>query len=357
MKLVPLLMLTMAACAVDGATDVESTEQAVGGGPCPTWGCGANSPIMGTFMLDELDANGSPNASYVKVLDIVLKSNPSTKMKVNVVADRLFAVDNTVSPSKTYGGNDLLGAAIELSVGFPGVPTQRRNLYIRGITTKDTSTTTFWQGKSDPVETYELYASVSQQELTKVERVCPNPPPAGSPDGEGRIWNSPFQSIIFTGDRYHADTKVAYDTDYASSAGWFNIACAGGAVAKLHLNRMTTAGTSADVTSSTNQRTAFLKMITGDFCGTGASFTQAGAPLYWTGNGLTGQDTGSNNLSRESWWNVNGAMCLDEQRMHNVSGAFYDYQSLIQEACPKNPCTLYLKNNPPLFTSHGAGNN
>jgi hypothetical protein len=56
-------------------------------------------------------------------------------------------------------------------------------------------------------------------------------------------------------------------------------------------------------------------MLTGDYCGTGMSFTEDGTSLYWQ----NAAGWSSNNLppstAFEAYWNGNGARCLDTPRL------------------------------------------
>jgi hypothetical protein len=122
--------------------------------------------------------------------------------------------------------------------------------------------------------------------------------------------NVPF-ALIFAGDRYDAVHKTV-KIDPPSSC-WFNIACAGSAMAKMHLLRHTTAGSDADHATTQPQRQTMLKMITDDICGTGQSFTVDGENVYYEDMWLW-HPFAAVPGSIEAMWGDQGALCLDEPR-------------------------------------------
>jgi hypothetical protein len=141
------------------------------------------------------------------------------------------------------------------------------------------------------------------------------------------------EAIAFEGDHYDAEHKRVRET--APEAGWFNLACAGTAVAKMHMLRHTRAGSVVPSggparNTSVLQRTAMLKAITADYCGDGTAWTADGTPLQWTdANGwLPTPALDLVSLERlgliEGVWGPDGAMCLnDPRRQTKVPGLVY----------------------------------
>jgi hypothetical protein len=140
------------------------------------------------------------------------------------------------------------------------------------------------------------------------------------------------EAITFEGDHYDAQHKRVTRTRFED--GWFNFACAGTAVAKMHMLRHTRAGSitpsGPPKRTSLLQRTAMLKAITADYCGDGTAWTADGTPLQWTDSNLWFPDprldlTSAEELGLiEAVWGPDGAMCLNNpRRQTKVPGLVY----------------------------------
>jgi hypothetical protein len=185
----------------------------------------------------------------------------------------------------------------------------------------------FWLGPKERIETYRLvYTAPDTPGETPL---CNDPPDDG---GSGTPpWQRPLEAILYTGDRYDAlQKRVIVDRE---SRGWFNIACAGSVLAKLHLTRHTTAGSNDDYATSQAQRQAMLKMYVSDVCGTGHAWTKKGTPLHWTNNRGWG-DLDGNEFAHEALWDENGAVCLDVHRL----GTLYDNPDGFRGECSIPAC-------------------
>lgn len=91
-------------------------------------------------------------------------------------------------------------------------------------------------------------------------------------------------AVIFRGDRYIArqDQKHGFIVqETAPSDSWFNIACVKTTLSKLHLQRHTLAASDAQHQTTVAQRQTLLKLLAGDYCGSGKSFTHNGVPLRY----------------------------------------------------------------------------
>ena len=140
------------------------------------------------------------------------------------------------------------------------------------------------------------------------------------------------EAITFEGDHYDAEHKRVGRTRFEQ--GWFNFACAGTAVAKMHMLRHTRAGSITPSgpprNTSLRQRTAMLKAITADYCGDGTAWTADGTPLQWTDSNLWFPKANLNleELEQagliEAVWGPDGAMCLNHpRRQTKVPGLVY----------------------------------
>jgi hypothetical protein len=109
---------------------------------------------------------------------------------------------------------------------------------------------------------------------------------------------------------------------YAEQPNSFLIGCAGHAIAKQHLTGHTKAASHYLLwTTTINQRTANLKMITGDYCGNGNPFTVAGEKIKWQDEWSyynTVDDPAYFPMTKvlEARWDENGATCLNEPRVN-----------------------------------------
>jgi len=96
-----------------------------------------------------------------------------------------------------------------------------------------------------------------------------------------------------------------------SSADSVSIACVGEAAAKMKLMDFHPAGNRG---ASVDERTATLRMITGDYCGDGTSYTSSGIPVAWRDvDDLVEPPTEESVL--EAMWTKDGARCLDTPRL------------------------------------------
>jgi hypothetical protein len=309
--------------ALVGAACTEGDESLelgmVAQGLCPSWGCGQNSPIMGPYSFHELNVNHLANAEGIAVIDFVHNGKSLQPQIAN--GSELIAIDLS---GVSLTGKDLEGG--HFNVATPGGVYQ---IIVTKVTPKDVSPVTFWFGPKTQIATYELAYIAPRQ--THAEPLCKNPPDRESGEGEGRYWEAPLEAILFTGDRYNATKKLVTATETRETFGWFNIACAGSALAKMHLTRHTTAGISGVYTTIKSQRQALLKMYVGDYCGTGTSWTKPGTPLHWQ-NSLGWSQLDGNEFSIESLWTSAGATCLDTHRLG------WAYENSVRTECDPPPC-------------------
>ncbi len=303
---------------------------------CPDYGCGENSPVTGPFNIRELNQTGSvANGDGIKLLYF---QKGTTKYHVDVYNDRVRALDwGTYQLALEHGA--LAGGYFLLShPAYRGSPAGYVQLFINSV---DTFGQQFWIGPSNYVETYELLYTGAGTVGHPVP-ACKLPPPGTgvrdeARDPEGPTWKNRFNAIIFTGDRYNPGYTVTTDTTLTNN--WFNVACAGSAPAKLHLNRHTTAGTAPNYASTRAQRQAMLKMYAGDFCGDGTAYTVAGTPIrWWSAQGQASMPVGE--TSYESMWSSTGAMCMNVHRLANSPNPDYAaFQKAIIDSCHLPKCT------------------
>jgi hypothetical protein len=285
-----MLMLALVGCVapVDDV-DVSTTEQMI----CPKFGCGGdNSPLIGGAYFHDLNLDGVANDVGVTYAGFYDKGGKLYSM--HVTHGRISAVSGSV----TLSGEQLIGS--RLAVSFGGV------LY--AIRIDDVTTVPYWATTTAKLEAY-LLTYFPWRYPDRAQQLCSNPQ-SESPDNLSMTEKLSFYTLLFEGDRID-DTykKIALDT----TGRWFNVACAGGAPAKLALTGHTNVGALDGLYTTILQRQTMLKLITNDACGDGTPFTAPGQPLTWEDahgyNKLLADAT-----SLEMRWGSNGALCVGTPR-------------------------------------------
>ena len=304
----PFALLTLAAACVDDEATLGQDVAGLGvfdgnGDPCPKLGCGSNSANLGPLEFHELDESGvTANDEGLRITGF---SKNGLNVKLDVTGTTLTGKVNWNGSWVTVlSGTGLIGSKI--AVAGPGGTAYEINIV-------NVTSQAMWQAPAQNIETYELTWNVpGGGYLAALPNVCKDPP--NRKEGEMALWSNTKEVILFTGDRYDTDTLEVTST---SASPWFNVACAGTVMAKLALNRHTTATASSAVTTTWAQRQAMLKMYTSDICGTGDSLTVTGTPIQWVS--MTGLTSPVPYNTMEARWNENGAMCLTTHRLNNTA--------------------------------------
>lgn len=271
---------------------------------CSTWRCGYNAARINGESLTELHEGGAANPDGVKIVGFVSPLN-LLGYKVSVVNDRFIAK----GPLGTLQGAALLGSTILIRLGS-GV--------VVPVVIAGSESLPSWADGAAPVIAYTLvYADLNNP--TGKSNVC-----------SGTLVDPLTSAVtLIGGETYDEATK----TVQPGRAGWFTLACAGSAAAKLKLMNYSP---SADFDgnghpSTALQRQATLKMITADYCGDGVSFTATGTPLYWeNAQGTVAPELGAELGDFEAAWGPGGALCLDAPRRPDLAAALH---------CAPPPCT------------------
>lgn len=316
--------------------------------PCPSLGCGLNGAWLGANVaFRELDLGPAPDTFRGEFNDAGLMiasftfqgataSDGGVPMGIDVEGDDLVGILR----GDRLRGTKLRGARITL-VNKQGV---HYFLDINDVTSTGfwTEHCTFSPGQTCPSEErVPLYSITFTREGTHVkESVCG---PATDPDQpvSGLV-------VIFRGDRYGEPPPGTFSTPEPyhgpgyrvrsdPTSTWFNIACAGTAIGKLHLLRHTDAAARPGVsgvpgpastarTTTPEQRQALLKMLTADYCGIGFPFTENGHRLTYTftqsweprfpqTDGSVLDFAGVPTASIDALWNEEGALCIGVPRL------------------------------------------
>lgn len=316
--------LVLAACV----TTEEAVSTATGAlieARCPRYGCDTNAATIGDGILfDELDLSGLPSAGGVRIGGAVLRDH--TSVTLDVEGDRLVA-HGVRDPLQRHTGDDLDGMMIWLfHAKGPGEPEELFWLHIRVILDQDPAALHFWAGAPIGLESYEVTALRSRHRPPEPEDFkIPMPGDFDITVCLGDLLETDWPgaavhaAVVYQGDHLDAEHRRV---EPPSSPTLFNLACVGTSMAKLHLLRHTEASAFAGGNYPTDrwQRTAMLKTLNADYCGTGDSFTIDGTPLRWQDSTgympSLGIAPGVPVKSVEAIWGSSGAVCLDQPRLH-----------------------------------------
>jgi hypothetical protein len=306
------LLVAVAACLPDGATPdvpalgapdlIDLTPVSPAGdlwNDCSTWDCNKNHPELTGFPIPELNENNLPAELGMRIDSFRSASNQKFKFDVTGGEIRgLNAVGNVALADEGLRDSVLTVTNGEVLWYI------KIHDYTRAMP--------YWVGPGH-VRAYHLVYRRAGDPGSSWFNVCKQPPtPAEDPQ-----WQGGFETfaILIDDERYDRD-QITVKPDDADAQGWFNIACAGTALAKMVLLHADPKLPLADPYHTTKaQRTATLKMLTADYFGAGQSFTQAAQPLWWSSAmGWHPLMAGQNELNPEAVWTETGARCLTTPR-------------------------------------------
>ncbi len=332
----------LAACSL-AEPEVTAVDQPLRFTDCDPDICGTNSPLMAHYGTWEFSITGMRNRQGFRLLGL---GKDADFYRLVVKDIRILGLDE-----KGYvalEGPNLVGARIYLDLN--GAQT--------AIVITDVATIKEVVKPYAPLDTYVLdWAEVIGNRLPRrmnagetveggtaipilgqTDPVCPAPKWMEE-SYVGSMWEwdettyagmSPFQSVVFEGDRFDPLTRTVAPIP---NDNWFNIGCGAHTLAKLRLTR----NTIHTAPSWTNVQAA-LKMLGADYCGGGTSFTFAGEPLVWRDR--TAMDYLHINASHEleARWDENGATCIYSPRLvrtdnPDAAAAYVDVWQAIEDEC------------------------
>lgn len=277
---------------------------------CPPWACGGTT--------------NSPEVDHMGIHDIPTQTGLVTENGFSLVSiERLGAPvklriersDVVVTP---LVGPKLIGAAA-LPVDI--VVKRAAQQYTIRIAAGQRTIANFWgrpNGAIYQTPTFRVVWWTGLPANQHEERNICTTPPLTSDDPSGMPATN---AVLFESDRISARFKTVGVPDL----NWFNIGCYGHALMKLHLAGYTESAMtiSAGAVNPADRfftksahRQAFLKMITGDYCGTGDPFTVAGQPLNYSDNHAPPWLALPMPIGKlEARWTEKGAACLNTPRI------------------------------------------
>jgi hypothetical protein len=314
-----------------GIAPLSTAASAITADECDVTRCGTNSPVIDSVGFHELNVDGLENAQHLRLVGL---EHHGVMYRTRVSHGRLSGFNSAAAPP-VIAGPALTGA--QLVVRAPGGA-------LISITIASVGTVHYWaalpgapHGMTPPIETYDLRWAPFH--VTQGQPVCGNP--ARSDDQFDTLGMIARTAVVFEGDRIDADGKTVALT---AESGWFNIGCAGHAIAKLALTGHTEAARADGYQTDLKERQAMLKMFTGDYCGTGEAFTAPGEKLYWRDHRGWMSFLGPVHPVVEARWTSAGAACLGAPRLDvnaPVSGwpAMLGMPAIaqIRAACPTLP--------------------
>lgn len=297
------LALSVAACAAD---DPDVGVAAF----CNSSFCGGNSPEIGHHGLHELHLDHKANAEGFRYLGIT----KDAEIYELAVTDGRFVATR---PGHALVGEDLIGAILWIDHDDGrqyGIAISRVGQIAEVVAPYDPIETYFLEWSpvigrplAGPIHVKHAFEA-PVLETGASAPVCPDPFDAG---WDGRIeWDetagmTAYESLVFEGDRIDA---VRRTVDPVPDDRWFNIGCGAHTLAKLRLTRST-----IHTGAAWEREQATLKMLSGDYCGTGAAFTVAGEPLVW--RNAAGMSFLRDPFTLDARWNAAGALCVHEPRL------------------------------------------
>jgi hypothetical protein len=312
-----LALLCGVGLALTSACVEEAVEsQIVLSASCTKFLCGPNSPILGGLPFFQLDQTGMTPAPE-RGLRIVSFSKGILPLKVDVQGAQLRGRFGNI----LLTGDQLVGAklVVENDEGL----TYRIELEQRA------QMQPYWEAGNDGtlLESWELSWTQLPDNGAVARRMCP----ILRSSADSSFQTPPYHALIFRGDRYDGETGDVIAT--GDDAGpWFNIACAGDALAKILIIRHAEAAHSAAFPTSAAQREAALRMFRADYCGIGEPNTELGTPIDWANAGgwnTLGQPPTLDNV--EAIWTEDGAFCVLNPRVIAIGDLSCDIPTCTQE--------------------------
>lgn len=292
-----LCLIVVCGCALDGTVDVEETASDLRL-DCEDWGCGQNSPIADVVFHD-LHKYGLANRQGFRIVGF---KKGATTYQIDVTAGRLYGLHATLPRLE---GATLVGAIITVARGT--------KLYDIRVT-RVTSAPYFVAGLIATMPAYQFDWAVAGS--TQYKTLCSNP--TYGPDTLGM---DPVTAVLFEGEMIDSRAKTVANV---LDPNWFNIGCAGTALAKLALMGRVDASRGLLPPSTQADKQALLKSIVADVCGTGDVFTVPHEPLTWKDDrGWLVHGTGARTL--EGRWTSAGASCYSKARLDpsTAPGSYY----------------------------------
>jgi hypothetical protein len=307
---IPLLAL---GCDVDEQTSMITQEQVSSDPTCAD--CGTNGNVLEGSAVGHLGRGGQVNSWGVTLIEFWHPLHLGVNLRVGVHFDRLYGIDDTQDTIVLQG--------IDLERGVFEILTALGDVYEVRIL-KVNRDWQYWTNPAMWIESYELSYDGPYSTPHTHPTTAFNPQPL-CPQLEGPgLFGHKMDAAVFEGEIYHQE-DLSFENTASGEHGWFNIACAHSATLKqLFTRRTPRARPFGSGIVDEAPRKASLRAWTGDYCGTGESFTTTGVPLLVrdragtipTNHEASWSDTEAeaNEITYEAVWDEHGAVCINDWR-------------------------------------------
>lgn len=310
---------------------------------CPPGVCSENSDVTARNGIWEANLYGLPDVNGVSLVSRGVKGNrPRAQIwDQNGRAYDLKVLNGRISGTAVFGTGTISGPSlVNASFKFQQNGAVKYTVFIDAVKTVQMPVA-LPRGGAETIEVYNLSWSTPQGMQMPT---CPR--------GAGL---DPNDTVVFEGDRIDtARLTMSVNADW--NPEWINFGCGNSVIAKLRLLRKTT----SNGTGSWAARQTALKMLTADYCGTGANFTRVGTAITWKDDeNVVGDYVLSNPgfavypSQVEARWNEYGATCLNTPRLE-ATGAVPYISDYIHAVCLPLPCYDTNLTNPPNTQLDGA---
>ncbi len=294
MRVVASVCFTLAlfVLCTDSAADHTSTRTGSVSSTCGAWRCGFNAAEINGQSLQSLHLQGQPNEDGVKITGFIPPALGLLGGYTTLTVENDEFVAKNLLGSKIKGAQLVTGIILlELPGGLP-LP----------VTILGYEQVPSWAEGAPPIAAYTL-VSIDANSLLATN-VC-----------SGSLLNALISSVtVIGGETYDNEKKLVQ----AGRTGWFTLACAGSAAAKMKLMGYSpqTKFPGTNKPSTVAQRQATLKMITAAYCENGVSYTENGTPVVWNNKAGTVDSSDWHVPGEiEAVWTDKGALCYDATRI------------------------------------------
>lgn len=276
---------------------------------CPPDHCGVNASTVNDLPFGELHLADGQNNGLANFLGLYISGFTGPQRTAGQVLQAHKGRFTVLDGYQTLVGNELLGSTITVS--------STESDEVIEVLIDEYRDVPSWTTSGFKVDMYRL--KTLDAATGEYEYACTD---ANTLAGDEEGW-----AVVITRERYSVD-NITVVASGREAHGWFNITCAGHALAKMKLLGYDPDPRANNPYSSTrNRRQATLKMIAGDYCGTGVSFTEDGTSVYWRNHAGWATNNPPMGSPSEARWDLDGAVCLDAPRL----GA--DEVAAIQSEC------------------------
>jgi hypothetical protein len=292
----------IACSACTGSGELGEVTQAA---QCPIWQCGSNSPEIAGHGFHELSEASEANEDGFTV-DTFTRYGVSYGLDVR--DGRLVGT----GAGGVVAISAALGNLVDAQLAVSDDAGQQYLIRVAGVETAVAFWATLPVRRQPKLESYLLEWAETLDGINPIDpsdwaNVCSNPPAPTDPDALGM---DAEYTVLFDGERIDREAKRI---GAALDDRWFNLGCAGHALAKLYLSGHTEAATAAGFSTTIDERQTMLKMLVADYCGTGVPYTVTGVPLSWQDD--HGWMTHAPGVAIEARWGPDGATCLEQARI------------------------------------------